>query len=472
MVLAASPAAPRARGSAGAPSEAIALIPSSAPHLHVCIVARKRLGRNTRVVRQSKALCDAGHSVTVAALEMPPAELRALTPKVRYLEIDTDPLVNHVLRALARVLGRGRSATPAERGERIGPRPGTAAPRRGTRRFGPALRRLLAPYANASRTYDFARRVVERLGAARCDVCQAHDSFALVAAERLAARAGAKLVYDALEAPDERSGVALAGTPRWLQRFEERRDKKIIRSASRVLSVGPALARWTAEKYGVEEPVVIRNCSLYREPIRNGDLRRDLGLGAGHKVVLLLGAVYRDQGIEQIAEAFAALPPEVHVAALGPISQPGYEQDLERLTEHFGLHGRLHFPPVQPQHRVLDYASGADLGLIARQGTTLNNRVSLPNKVFEMIMARLPIICGQLPNIVQIVETHEVGISFDETEPAAMARAIVEALAEPRYSQLKVRVEEAAAELCWERESERYVAQIEAQASPAGAGTP
>ncbi len=512
----------------------------------VCIIARKRLTHNTRVVRQAKILDEKGYHVTVVAIELPSQELMDMVPRVRFIQIDLNPwparfirlisrlsvypgktasrmkrLYNHNYRFLLRFLKRAnrllkhfvmrigsslinffmraglllkhllirvglllkrlfmltgsltkRSITqfmhllymilkfPLVLLLRLqgGQKATTDDNNGGGLGFVGLVRRLLIPYMNYAKTTDFAAQAGSLLQAERFDFCQAHDTHALPAAQRLAKKSGARLVYDALEAPEERSGIAQIGTPSWLQNLEHKRDLAIIKKANVVFSVGPALAEWTQEKYGLDSsPYIVRNCSLYREDLKNTQIRADLNLKMEERLGLVVGSIYRDQGLEELIEALCYLPDKIHIAALGPIAQPGFDKYLNEMAEARGVVGRFHILPSQPQHLVLEYASGADLGIIARQATTLNNRLSLPNKIFELIMARLPIVASRLPNIEVLVRDYGIGEVFDETDPENMASVINGVLEVGVFDGYRQAVKEAAKACCWEKESIKYV---------------
>jgi glycosyltransferase involved in cell wall biosynthesis len=488
--------------------------------LKICILARKRLYRNTRVVRQAKALSEAGHKVTVAAIELPAPELRALTPWVTYIHVDLEPWPEKVLRAMSRINSRilsvPRRAKWAVRRVFFGGtnflrrglykicsmvglqrirnfilnadafeerfiilpsfinkilasltgliflmvRPFANLQRRAIDHIYAHLRKRLLPFMNDAKNRSFAAKAYVALDGEQYDYCQAHDTHALTAASRIAGKTGAKLIYDALEITDDRSGTALDGSPPWLRWWENRCEQKIIKSAEKVLAIGPALAQWTANYYGIEKPVVVRNCSLYREQESNVQIRQDLKLAGGEKVVVVVGSIYRGQGLEQLIECVKNFVPGVHLVALGPEAQPGFVAQMKKLIEEKGANGRFHILPPQPPSSLISYLSGADIGVIARQNTCLNNLFSLPNKVFEMVMARLPIASSRLPNIEALIEEYGIGLIFDETDSGDIA-ATINAMFEPEtYSRFKVSVNEAAKELCWEQEAQRYIQAI------------
>ena len=472
--------------------------------MNVCILARKRLVHNTRVVRQAGVLAGAGHDVTVVSLERPNAELMSATPTVRYLEVSAatpiDRLRGWLLGVRAKLAGRpvekphlnrddGKLINPhaasddpsfQERGTRgpfsggvpdvqergsmrpLGERPGVRARIAAlARTIGRTIWRVvwsrLVPFVAAQRTVKFAHNTARELKGQRFDYCQAHDSFALLAAKKLTAGTGARLIYDAVEAPQERSGLSLAGTPQFLRWLETRRDCEIIHRAAKVLTVGKALADWTASQYGIESPVVVRNCSTYVDEPQCDQMRRDLGLDEEAQIVLLLGSIYQHQGVEQVIDCVADLLDTIHVAIMGPVTQARYDLEIEQRIASAGVQHRVHLLAPRPQQEVIAYASGADLGLIALQRVRLNHRVALPNKLFEYIMARLPVVTGRLPDVCSVVEKHGIGLVFDETEPTDIARAINEVLKPASYPGYRAAVCQAAGELCWETESHRYL---------------
>ena len=313
------------------------------------------------------------------------------------------------------------------------------------------------PFVGIVRTRQFAARAQELLKSETFDYCQAHDSFALLAAHRISKRTGAKVIYDAVEVPKERSGLATSGTPRFIRDFEMHRDRQFIQGAAQVLTVGDALAEWTASTYKIPPPTVVRNCSLFIEQTKDCQIRRDLNVRPHERIALLLGSIYQDQGVEQLIASVPKLNPAVHVVILGPVTQARYHEVISERIARANLDSRVHLLPPKPQQEVISYASGADVGIIALQQTRLNHRLALPNKLFEYLMARLPVAVGRLPNVCAIVEKYGIGRVFDETNPDDIAYSIEEILSEDTYRSLKRATHRAARELSWENESEKYL---------------
>jgi glycosyltransferase involved in cell wall biosynthesis len=324
------------------------------------------------------------------------------------------------------------------------------------------LRKVLTPYLNISNSFDFAKKCMNVLGDRDFDYVQAHDTHALIAADKVSKKTGSKVIYDALEIPEDRSGIAAKNIPFWLRIYERRLERRLIRASDKVISIGPAVAEFTANRYRVGVPTVIRNCCLYTPIEKSNAIRMDLALQDRDKICVVLGSIYNNQGLEQCIECISYLSANIHIAALGRESEIGFVDYLMRLASEANVTSRFHILPPQPPHLLINYLSGADLGIISRQGSCLNNLYSLPNKIFEMIMARLPVICGRLPNIQMILEEYGIGESFDETDPANMAQVINSIFDDDAsYARYKEAVNKASEELCWENESRRYVQYVE-----------
>ena len=150
----------------------------------------------------------------------------------------------------------------------------------------------------------------------------------------------------------------------------------------------------------------------------------------------------------------------VIVAAVMP-GKVDFFEALKQKTLARGLGDRVHFlAPVDPNYLVT-YATGADLGIIPRPNTSLNIYYSMPNKMFEMVMSRLPVAASNLYDIRSLIEEHGIGMIFDETDPEDMARVVHRMLEADNYAELKANIEKAASELCWEQEAIKYTSVYE-----------
>jgi hypothetical protein len=86
----------------------------------------------------------------------------------------------------------------------------------------------------------------------------------------------------------------------------------------------------------------------------------------------------------------------------------------------------------------------------------LNYRYALPNKLFDYIQCRVPVLCSSRPEMARIVESYGVGICTLKKDPVKLAGIIRYMLKERRAGGWMEALEKAAEVLCWEKESVVY----------------
>ncbi|MGH8581952.1 MAG: glycosyltransferase [Gammaproteobacteria bacterium] len=317
--------------------------------------------------------------------------------------------------------------------------------------------------------YYFAFRSRRALKGNVIDICIAHDTHALNAAVAIARPRGARLVYDAVEIPliRERSGQYQANHLNGLaiKLINECIEPRTIRRADLVISNSPGHARWHREHYRLHrEPALVCNARPYQPPSRTMQIRQDAGLAPHERLVLYIGNAQRDYGLEELVRALPMMAPRVHVGFLG-FMPDSYAAEITGLVQQMQVGPRFHVLAPVANDAVPCYASGADVGVVTLHRKVLNMELSLPNRFFDCVMARLPIAASELPAVVQYIDHYGIGMTFDEQRPEHMARVIEAMLEDERQAEFRARAERAAVDLCWERGEQTLVSAIEGLAS-------
>ena len=99
----------------------------------------------------------------------------------------------------------------------------------------------------------------------------------------------------------------------------------------------------------------------------------------------------------------------------------------------------------------------ADLGISLEEDLGLNYRYTLPNKLFDYIQCRVPVLCSALPEMSRIVDSFGIGISSEERDPEKLAGIARFMLKERAGGAWMEALHKAAHELCWENESAIYL---------------
>jgi len=210
--------------------------------------------------------------------------------------------------------------------------------------------------------------------------------------------------------------------PRWLRRplaFCFDRFEKL--AASRFDGV-VAATEGIARAFKIPEPVVVRNFTplVPDRPRKPFTRRRPLRL-------IYVGSITEVRGILQIISALDFLKVKAQLVLLGRVHSAAFLRKV-----HEAMAGRnVLYLGVEPFERVFDRLCEADVGLCCFLPAP-NHLESLPNKLFEYMAARLPIVASNFPLWQRIVEGGGCGVVVNPEDPGEIARAIDGLAANPR----------------------------------------
>lgn len=301
------------------------------------------------------------------------------------------------------------------------------------------------------------------------DVVHCVDRFPLPAAFLLAVCLQVPLVYDTQEIwPGVRSS---ANCPRGLWLLLE---TFIARRAARVM-VTDALRMGITEKLlHVESDRLFVLMSLSRIPIpkrKCRSIRSDCQWLDG-KIAVYAGGLMPGRHIEEILAGVARLPEGYRSAVLG-FGDNGYIDGLRQLADRLGVSERVAFLPPVPWDEVSTYIAGADCTFAFYSRNSLNNLYCSPSKLFDAIMAGVPVIGSDNPLVREILAREDFGVCLQEVTPETVATAVRRVTEMPRMPAVRERMARVARErYCWEAQEPgflRFYSDIEAESRARGA---
>lgn len=337
------------------------------------------------------------------------------------------PLPQGVRAALARLIGLEPDAIIL-----------SAVPARGLDRLRHPLRRSLELAAHVRRVGPWAAAVVR--AAPETDVFQTQALPALPVVHSAARRVGGRFVYDFADYQTE--AARLARLPRMLRAFVRRRELGWAREAAGLFAVTEPMADLVAQRFNVERPGVLLNCppswrADEATPPVSSRLRAALGLPPGRLIVLHHGQFKPGRGIEELLAAaddpaLRALDPAIVLLGYGRL-RPVLEAAARQRP------GRVYILPGVSPEGLLDWVASADVCYLGVPPVTLNQRLTIPNKLFESLMAGVPVVAAAGTGQALVVEREGVGQTVDIADPAALARALHTLLAMPQAERAALR---------------------------------
>jgi len=256
------------------------------------------------------------------------------------------------------------------------------------------------------------------------------------------------LAYDAHEYFTGQYGLP---ERKFKHRLWKRLEKWLLPEVRHMMTVSESIASLYNEEYGVS-PVVIRNVAPATDHIIPAN-RLDMVNREDDLLVVFQGAgINPGRGAEELIDAMTVTD-GVRLLIIGSGDIIG---DVRRRVSDRGLEDKVKVLPRMPWDQMMSYTMCCDAGLSLDTDTCLNQRFSLPNKLFDYIAAGIPVVVSSLPEVSAVVNNYKCGIVVGEMTPEAISGALT-TLRDNRLllESLKRGAEVARMELTWESEKKK-----------------
>ncbi|MBM4408557.1 MAG: glycosyltransferase family 4 protein, partial [Chloroflexi bacterium] len=372
----------------------------------------------SRGLRVARSLADAGYEVEIAATS------RIGQP----VEERDGPMLTRRHRPTGRWAGWAVDATGGEPSMRRMP----------LGRIGRFVRRGLRPVLTALGWPAHVRGWWATLrgdaGVAPADLYHAFGILTVPVALELARAArragrGGRVIYDVIDVILESNNYDDVPAP--LVRWYRWRERRWVRRADAIVTVNQPIADHLARSWRLRTPpTVLLNCQPRWDvpDVRPDLIRAATGIPPERSIVLFLGRLGRERGLEEAAEAVLRLED----AALVMLGFGAWADRLRARDAEPRFRGRHYtLPPVHPDD-VPAWTASADVSVIAVPALSLNQRLSTPNKFWESLTAGTPVVLGRDLEVMRaIVEADRLGAIADPGDPGDLARGLREILEAP-----------------------------------------
>jgi len=225
-----------------------------------------------------------------------------------------------------------------------------------------------------------------------------------------------KIVYDAHEYEIET--YALKG---FQKKIIKATEKLLIRHAHKVITVSDAIANEYVKLYNIDKPALVLNTPPYKEVGKYDKFREAFGI-EGKTIFLYQGGLTKNRGIELLIEVFQTLDDESVMVFMGYGELDNYIEDVSKKSPNIFSH-----KAVSPEV-LLEYTASADFGISTIEDSCLSYRYCLPNKLFEYIMAEVPLIVSNLPEMSKVVNGNNIGVVVEKETTLGIKEAIEKAM--------------------------------------------
>lgn len=221
------------------------------------------------------------------------------------------------------------------------------------------------------------------------------------------------LIYDSHEVQSDRTGY----NPKTIKRIESFMlkfvDQMIVENHTRakynedIYGFYPKTLYNYSEKYNIEEKPQI-------------NLHKKIGINEDEEILLYQGGLQQGRGLELLIEAMDEIE-EGHLLFIGGGK---LTQTLKEQAEASKQADRIHFLDKVPFQELPSYTREAYLGFQVLQNICFNHYSASSNKLFEYMMAHVPVVSCDFPEIKKVVEETHTGLVVDSHNASEIANAV------------------------------------------------
>ena len=258
---------------------------------------------------------------------------------------------------------------------------------------------------------------------------------------------GSKLIYDTHELETETK--SLNGIKKSIAKLVERLSISFI---DHTFVVSNSIADEYACSYNMKRPSVIMNYPIFISRIQSNYFREKFKIKNDSRIFIYQGIMSEGRGIPLILETFSILNNQTknNVVFLG------YGPLKEKILEYSSKYNNIHYHDAVPLDYLNMLTSSADIGLSLIEGTCLSYKYCLPNKLFQYIMAGLPVIVSDLPELTKIVNSYNIGYVFKGDESFKL-KALIESIDGTKINQMKKNTNIAAKKYNWKEQEKKLI---------------
>lgn len=233
----------------------------------------------------------------------------------------------------------------------------------------------------------------------------------------------AKFVYAANELEGDRKRVVNRALNARLNNIVIKAERFMLKSAGCVIAADIERARLMEDWYKLDKVEVVRNVPIPECLSESNLIREKLEIPEEQKILLYQGLLSPGRGLEVTIKACSKIQAaDFSLVLLGFITDT-YKQKLLNLAEEHDFK-RLYILPAVPWRELLYWTKSSDISMVLIENVSISYYLAAPNKLYESIMAGVPYIASNFPEIKHVHKISKSGILVDPENIDQISEAI------------------------------------------------
>ncbi|MDQ1000301.1 glycosyltransferase involved in cell wall biosynthesis [Neobacillus niacini] len=229
-----------------------------------------------------------------------------------------------------------------------------------------------------------------------------------------------KLIYDSHEVQTSRTGYS---SP-----IHGKMEAFLLKKIDEMMVENDTRAKYNEDLYGFYPHVVhnypFKQLSQSNEKV---DLHEILNIPRNEKILLYQGGIQTGRGLDKLIKAV----PMFKEGVLVLVGDGKIKKDLQEMVKEMNLEEKVKFHPKVPLEDLPKFTRNGYIGFQVLNNVCFNHYSASSNKLFEYMMAGVPVVACDFPEIKKVVDQEQTGITVDSHNPMEIADAVNKILSNP-----------------------------------------
>lgn len=229
-----------------------------------------------------------------------------------------------------------------------------------------------------------------------------------------------KLIYDSHEVQTSRTGYS---SP-----IHGKMEAFLIKKIDEMIVENDTRAKYNEDLYGFYPHVVhnypFKQLSQSNEKV---DLHEILNIPRNEKILLYQGGIQTGRGLDKLIKSV----PMFKEGVLVLVGDGKIKKDLQEMVKEMNLEEKVKFHPKVPLLDLPKFTRNGYIGFQVLNNVCFNHYSASSNKLFEYMMAGVPVVACDFPEIKKVVDQEQTGITVDSHNPMEIADAVNKILSNP-----------------------------------------
>ena len=260
-----------------------------------------------------------------------------------------------------------------------------------------------------------------------------------------------RLVFDSRELYSKLAGLVKKPLN---QMFWSYFEKHFIKKVDIIMVTAKTDEQYLKSLYGNLNIKLIKNLPPQKfKPVKNNKLRNILKIN-NKKILLYQGGLQQGRGLKLMIDPLPYLKNCITVF----IGSGSMKQELLEYAVEKNVSNRFFIINSVPYKDLLELTAGADIGFALIEPYSQSYIQALPNKLFEYLLAEIPVIVSNFPEMEKVVEKYKVGKAVEPYNLKKQIEVIKEILEKSNYKKYVQNLSKC--NLIWESQYEFFVKEV------------